>query len=137
MSLLLAILLLVMVVAQLFTFDHFLELLVTFSLPFGSATVPFVAAALVITEVFALPFLLRMPLSPAFRWVSMVSGWLATLLWVKLTFWVVVTEPLIESVGFLGTLVPLIPGWWAIFVALSLVILSGWASWGMWPGKRK
>lgn len=132
-----ALIILAMVVTQLFTFDTFLELIASFGLPFGEQFTYFTGALIVITEVFALPFLLRMPLSKAFRWVSMVCSWIVSLIWIKLTMWIVITEQPVDNVGFLGTLVGLIPGWWAIFVAISLAILAGWASWGMWPGKRK
>lgn len=132
-----AFLLLAMAVTQLFTFDEFLELLASFGLPVGGEMTYFMGAVIVVTEVFALPFLLRMPLSRAFRWVSMVCGWVAALAWVKITLWLAITEPPVDNVGFLGTLVGLMPGWWAIFVAVALAILAGWTSWGLWPGKRK
>ncbi len=136
-ALLFAAILLVMAVTQLFTFDKFLLLIQSFALPV-SMQLNYVLAALIVTfEVFSLPFLLRMPLSTAFRWVSMVSSWLISLIWLKLTLWVVLTEQPVDTVGFLGTLVGLMPGWWAIFVSVALVILAGWASWGLWPGKRK
>jgi len=129
--------LLVMVVAQLFTFDTFLTLLLSFNLPISDAMTYFLGAVLVVSEVFALPFLLRMPLSKAFRYFSMGCSWVASLIWIKLTFWVVLTEQAVDTVGFLGTVVGLMPGWWAIFVSVALAILAGWASWGLWPGKRK
>ena len=132
-----ALIILIMVVTQLFSFEKFLVLLASFDLPITAQASYFLGGLIVITEVFALPFLLRMPLSRAFRWVSMVSSWIVSLIWVKLTAWIIITEQSVENVGFLGTLVGLMPGWWAIFVAVSLAILAGWASWGLWPGKRK
>lgn len=136
-AMLYAIILGVMAVTQLFTFEHFLELLSTFTLPLGGEITYLIGALIVVTEIFALPFLLRMPLSKTFRWVSMVCGWLAPLIWIKLTLWLVIAEPLVDNVGLLGTTVGLLPGWWAVMVAAALAILAGWASWGLWPGKRK
>ena len=136
-----AIILVVMVVAQLFTYEKFLELMVGFGFPVGVQGTYFITAVLVSAEVFALPFLLRMPLSRAFRWVSMVAGWIVALLWVKLSFWIVFSDVATDTIGFLGTVVGLMPGWWAIFVSVSFAILAAWASWGMWPyakaGARK
>lgn len=136
-ALLYAVILVVFALAQLFTFDEFIELIPAFQLPLGTA-LPFVIAPLVVAaEVFALPFLLGMAVSPAFRWLSMFCGWLVAGLWAFISAWVAITHPPVETVGFLGTLAPLTPGWWAIFVSLALCILAAWASWGLWPGKRR
>ena len=136
-TMLLAILFVAMALTQLFTFEDFLQLLVSFNLPFGAQGAYFIGSFVVVAEVFSLPFLLRMPLSKAFRWVSMAFSWFATLVWIKIAAWVVLTQPGAENVGFLGTLVGLTPGWWAILVAIALAILASWATWGLWPGKRK
>jgi len=132
-----AFLLTVFVVAQLFTFESFLELLRAFDLPMTDEQAYGFTASLIAAELFALPFLLRMPLSRAFRWVSMGLGWLVALSWVGLTLWLVLTQPDVETVGFLGTAVDIIPGWWAVCISVGLGILASWASWGLWPGKRK
>lgn len=132
-----AILLLIFAVMQLFTFDKFLVLIGEFGLPGEEMTAYLVASLLVVSEVFALPFLLRMPLSPLFRWFSMILSWLAAALWIKLSFWLVLTDSPVETVGFLGTLVYVMPGWWAVLVSVALGILAAWASWGLWPGKAK
>jgi hypothetical protein len=126
----------VMLVAQLFTFEKFLQLLIDYDLPGGEVIAYLTAALIVVVELLALPFLLRMSLSPAFRWVSMVAGWLVALVWLKLTLWQVITQPLTETVGFLGTVVDTMPGWWAVCLSASFGVLAAWASWGMWPKKR-
>ena len=132
-----AVLLTGLAVAQLFTFEHFLQLLTTFEFPFGDQFAYFVGAFIVAAEVFALPFLLRMPLSPAFRWFSMFCGWAVAAAWFKISLWLVIADSAVVNVGYLGTVVDLMPGWWAIFIATALGILTIWASWGMWPGNRK
>ena len=68
-------LLVVLAVTQLFTFDEFIELVPAFNLPFGTGFTYALAPLIVATEVFAIPFLLRMQLSVAFRWLSMFCGW--------------------------------------------------------------
>jgi hypothetical protein len=132
-----AAILVVMAVAQLFSFDDFLKLVTDFGFPGGVRAGYFLASFLVTVEVFAIPFLLRMSLSPAFRWVSMVCGWLVALIWAKITIWLVIKEGIVDNVGFLGTSVPVMPGVWAVFISIALGILAAWASWGMWPGRRK
>jgi len=123
----------VMAVAQLYTFDHFLELVLTFGLPGQAATAYFLAAFLVTCEVLALPFLLRMPLSPAFRWVSMALGWIVAGLWIVLTIGLFL-QGTVGNVGFLGTVFEVFPSWWTIYISLMFGFVAVWSSWGLWPG---
>lgn len=125
----------VMVVAQLFTFETFLELFASFQLPGGTVTGYAVAAVLVAAQVFALPFLLRMAISPAFRWVSLVCAGLIADIWLFVTAWILINQRDVATVGFLGTVVDTMPGWWAFFIAIAFGILAVWSMWGMWPGK--
>jgi hypothetical protein len=135
-SILYAVILVAFAVTQLFTFEEFLVYIQSVNLPFSEginyAFVPLLIAA----EVFAIPFLLRMRLSLAFRYLSLFLGFVVAIFWVFLSSWVVLSGVSVDSIGFLGTLVPLIPGWWAIFVSLSLGILAAWSAWGLWPGKH-
>lgn len=126
-------LLVVMAVGQLFSFEKFIPLLESFGLPGGHGTATAIAGMIVVSEVFVLPFLLRMWVSPLLRVVSMILGWIVPLLWILLTVWLNVTATMAESVGIFGTKVALPVGWWAVCYAVALGILSGWASWGMWP----
>ena len=135
-SLFYAAFLVVMIVAQLFTFEKFLELIIAFNLPVSVVTVASLAPIIVTCELFALPFLLRMTVSPAFRFVSMVLGWLVSLLWLGITIWLVTSGSTVATVGFLGTAINLIPGWWAVFISVLFGIMAVWASWGMWPLRK-
>ena len=122
----------VMAVAQLYTFEQFLELVGTFGLPGQTAGAYFIAAFLVTCEVFALPFLLRMPLSPAFRWVSMALGWIVAGIWIALTIWLFL-QGRVENVGFFGTVVDVLPSWWTIYISLMFGFVAAWSAWGLWP----
>ena len=130
-------LLVVFAVTQLFTFDEFLEYFPSLGLPFGAGFVYSFAAIIVASEVFAIPFLLRMSLSPAFRWLSMLLGWFVPLFWFFISIWIISTSPAIESVAFIGGLAELPPGWWAVFTSLALGLMAAWSSWGLWPGSLK
>lgn len=132
-----ALILVVMAVGQLYGFEKFIPLIESFGLPGGHGTATLVAGMIVITEVFAVPFLLRMRLSPLMRAASMVFGWLAAALWFKLAIWANVMTSQPEAIGFLGTSVDLPVGWWAMFYAAALLVLAAWASWGMWPFRRR
>lgn len=123
----------VIAVLQLTTFDTFIEALSGFGFPGGESTALLVAVITVIAEVFALPFLLRMRLSPAFRVLSMIFGWIAVAALTKFALWMAIVRPEITAVGTVGELLGALPGWWMVFGAFGLVILAVWATWGMWP----
>lgn len=128
--------LIILVLAQLFTFDKFAPLVESFNFPGGELTGRLAASMLVICEVLALPFLLRLKLSPLMRAVSMILIWVVPVFWLKASLWLVLTDSRVSNIGFLGTLVKLTPGWWAVFVSLALGFLAAWASWGLWPIPR-
>ncbi|MFZ1249933.1 MAG: hypothetical protein WAR37_00570 [Candidatus Microsaccharimonas sp.] len=122
--------------AQLFTFEEFTQIILSYNLPF-SQTVNFALGPLVIAcEVFAVPYLLRMRLSVAFRWLSMVLGWIVPTFWIFTSVWLVSTNTSASTVAFVGSLGQLTPGYWAIAVSLALAIVAAWSSWGLWPKKQ-
>ena len=132
-SLVYAFLLVVMVLAQLFAYEKFPDLIAAYELPGGIVTAHLVAALLVISSVFALPFLLRMSVSPLMRFVSMACGWIVPTIWIVLGNSLTVFHPTIANVGLLGARVTLLPGIWVLCVAIALLVMAAWASWGMWP----
>ncbi len=127
----------ILALAQLFTFNEFLTLLEAFLLPGGAPVAHLVGGLIVVSEVFALPFLLRLKVSPLMRAVSMVLGWLVPLVWLKLTLWLIFTSNPVSNIGILGTTIKLLPGWWVACISVSLGILAAWASWGLWPYKPR
>jgi len=119
--------------AQLYTFDKFLVLLESFWLPGGAPVARLMGSVIVSSEVLALPFLLRLKLSQHMRVISMVCGWIVPIVWLKIALWLNLTVNAVSNIGFLGTVVRLVPGWWVVLVSIALGILAAWASWGMWP----
>ncbi|MFZ2125291.1 MAG: hypothetical protein WAV01_01555 [Candidatus Saccharimonadales bacterium] len=132
-----AAILVIFVLAQLFTFDDFLRLVTSFDVPGGKAVSYFLASLIVSAEVLALPFLLGMSASPLMRIISMVLGWIVPAIWIFFAVWLNVTINAVSNIGFLGTAVNLTPGWWAVCFGIAMAILAAWASWGMWPFKTK
>jgi len=128
-----AAILVIFALAQLFTFEKFLVLLESFWFPGGKPVAYLLGSLIVVCEVMALPFLLRLKLSPLMRITSMVLGWLVPIIWLFLTLWLLFTVNSVSNIGFLGTSVKLLPGWWAVFVCIAVGILAIWASWGLWP----
>lgn len=134
-SLVLAAILLVMVVAQLFTYEDFPGVVTGFWLSDDAGLSHVLAALIVVAEVSALPFLLAMRLSPLMRVLSMVSGWIAIGFWVFIAIWLNVTMTAMSSAGILGATIEFPVGRWVIWFTLALAVLTAWASWGMWPVK--
>lgn len=132
-----AVVLTVFAVAQLYSFDEFIEYIGSSELALPSAIATLFVPVLIVAEVFALPFLLRMSVSPAFRWFSMGFALLAPVLLVFISSWIVFGRYDVPTVGFLGTAVDLIPGAWAVCMSAALVVLGVWSVWGLWPGKAK
>ncbi len=132
-----AVLLVIMLVAQLFTFDTFVPFFETVALPGGALMMALIAPVITTSELAALPFLLRVRISYAFRWLSMLSGWAVAALWLLVSISALQTYPTPETVGFLGTAVNVVPGAWAIGLSLLFGIMAAWASWGMWPGTKR
>jgi hypothetical protein len=129
-------LILAMTIAQLFHFEKFIPLIEGFDLPGGELTAHLFAASIVTLEVASLPFLLRMYLSPAMRFVSMISGWIVVIFWLFVQIYLNLQHSSIENSGLLGVAVPIETGWWVVFMLAGFGILLAWASWGMWPLER-
>ena len=127
----------VMVALQLFAFEDFIPIINDYVLPSGLTTPAFVAAVIVAVEVFALPFLLRMSLSPLMRWFSLVCSVAVASAWVKLSLWALWNNNLLENSGMLGSKIAIPAGWLAVVLSFGLLVLACVCVWGMWPHVRK
>ena len=133
LSLLAAAFLIILAVSQLFKYESFSDELST-ALPGISATSShMLAALLVIGEIFALPFLLGMLLSPAMRVVSMLLGWLVTATWLSIAVQGALSGNSAVRAGLFGATVSLPAGWWAVGVFVVVAGLIGWVSYARWP----
>ncbi|HRQ87046.1 MAG TPA: hypothetical protein PLY16_02960 [Candidatus Saccharibacteria bacterium] len=122
-------------VTQLFWFENLPTLFESFG--FEPVLAVLSAALIVSLEVLAIPFLLRMRLSPAFRYLSMACGWLVAIFWISVSLYVMISGAHVSTIGFLGSEIPITPGWWAVFMSFALLVMATWASWGLWPGKAR
>jgi hypothetical protein len=127
--------LVVLALAQLYSFPEMLLIVQSFWLPGDRVTAYLLAAMIVICEVFALPFLLRMRMSSAARVTSMVLGWMVAVIWTGISVWLLVTTNAVTSTGMLGDVVTIPPGGLPLMLGLAFGVLAAWASWGMWPVK--
>jgi len=129
--------LVIMAVAQLFGFEDFIPLIQSYDLPGGFGTATLVGCLIVYIEIFALPFLLRMPLSPPMRWMSLVCGLLVPLAWIKLTIAGLSSNAAVTNSGLLGAKVTVHGGTAELVVSLILLVLAVWSVWGLWPVRKK
>ncbi len=133
----LAAVMVMLVVAQLFTFEDFPNVIHEMAISgIGDSEAILIAALIVVGEVFAIPFLLGMKLSPLMRIVSMVLGWLIGLWWLMATIYQVIEAPGIGVIGLLGATISLPAESWVLLIVMSVIVLIVWASWGLWPIRR-
>ncbi len=130
-----AAILVVMVVAQLFSFEKFIPLIADYWLPGGQGTTVLVAGVIVTTEVFALPYLLRMPLSPLMRACSIGCSFVVPLLWLWLSLRALLESNAITNGGILGEKV-VVPLEVQLVVSLVLLVLAVVSYYGL-SGRAK
>lgn len=130
----------VMTVVQLFAFEDFVPLFHDMAFPGGNGTGSLLACLIVFAEVFALPFLLRMQLSPLMRWMSLVCGWVVPVLWLAVSLWLFHVYPAsvaaTMNAGILGTDVSVANSLQIVIIAV-LFALAGYATYGLWPAQKK
>jgi hypothetical protein len=112
----------VMAVGQLFNFEDFIPAIGELQLPGMEAYAAVIAAIVVIAEVFALPFLLRMPLSPLMHWVSLACSVLVAIGWLKLSILAIMNDGV--TVPLLGTKLELLLIEPSVALVLSLVMTA-------------
>ena len=123
----------VMVVAQLFTFEKFPDVIGQLLQTDDEVLINALAAVVVIVEVTAIPFLLFMPLSPAMRLLSMISGWLTIAIWIGfITFGSVKASEAINS-GVLGATLSVPVGLWMLPILVIFGIWAGMISYRVFP----
>lgn len=132
----LAVVIVGLAVTQLYKFEDLPDVIATLGLPGGQTWAPTIAALLVVGEVLALPFLLRMTLSPAMRIVSMVSGWVVIAGWLVVSIWTNLAVGQVANSGILGATVPVPSGWGVTCIFVGLALLAAWSAWGLWPCRK-
>lgn len=92
----------------------------------GEIGAPWFVAVVVIVEVFSLPYLLQMKLSPLFRIMSGLFVVLAPLMWTCLAIWAYGND---HSTGQLSSYVSLVSSWWLVALNLAWLGVGYWALW--------
>jgi hypothetical protein len=118
----------VMAVGQLFAFEKFIPMLQEYEPLTGVGAATVVASLIVIAEVFTLPFLVRMRLSPLMRWVGLVLGVSVP------AFWLVVSASgdLWAAGSMFGSYVH-ITNLHQLVASIVLLAVSVYVARGLWP----
>lgn len=107
---------------QLITYEKFVPIIQNYQV-FDGVFGKIIAAFLVTSEVFALPFILRMRLSPLFRLFSLYCAYAASGVWIGLGVWAITVNPPTIGSGVIGSLGPDLPVWSSFFIGVILLIL--------------
>lgn len=129
----------IMVVAQLFAFENLVPLFQDMAFPGGDGTGSLLICLIAFAEIFALPFLLRMPLSPLMRWFSLGCSIFVPLAWLAVTVWLFTVQSSVLTIlmngGILGTKVH-VAAVYQLVVALVLLAGSLYTAYGLWPVRK-
>lgn len=118
---------------QLFRFDKFLPEL-NAQLPGGHGFAIFVGVVVVVAEIFAIPFLLRMKLSRLARFCSGLLVFVPAWIWLIVAIWSTGTS--VVAVQF-STYFPLDSGVWLIVFNTLWLAFNFWLAWQLGLGDLK
>lgn len=124
----------IITVAQLFTFEDFIVIIEKSLTPVSVFLAAIAPPLLVVSGVFFLPFLLRMRISIAFRWLSMILGWVSSALWLFLAVRSFYDD---SSFAILGSVVSVPGGIVSLVAAILLSAGVAVCSYALWPGAKR
>lgn len=122
-----------MAILQLFTYETFHEVTLSFGFPGGNATAIVLAVLIPLAEIMALPYLLSMKLPPKVYAVSRASVLVAAGLWVLVACWTNITGNNQDSLGIFGSTLYTPNQWWSVI----FVGLIAWAAWLIYSAKPR
>jgi|GEM_PF-2918229 len=114
-----------MLLAQLYTFDRFPEVLAsTLSLQVELASV--LCGVIVLTELLALPFLLNIPLTKLMRLVSAACGFIVLGFWTYVVICTLGTSDIMHNTAIAGDTALIPSGGWLLFFLAGLATIAAW-----------
>lgn len=108
---------LVMLVAQLFSYEDFAEVVAGYGLPGGMVTVVFLAALIPLLGFLSLPYLFSMKLHKRWRTIGRVAVIVLPSLWLLITLATNISMSGPISIGLFGASIPTPNGWWMVMFA--------------------
>lgn len=122
----LKVLLLVMALLQLVSFEAFAQTLATTGVASMQGGV-LLAVTLLALEIFSLPFLLRLWLSPLTRAISAVCVLLVPAIWLALILQTTFRTDRLENLGLFGSFIEVPSGGLALGIGVLLALLAVWS----------
>ena len=117
---------------QLFSLEEFVPIIQDYALPGGVGTATLFACGVITAQVFSLPYLLRMAVSPLFRLLSCVLSFVAPLLWFGVGIYALAADRVLENGGMLGEKLPVATDGVHIILALLLIVLAVASAYGLY-----
>lgn len=118
----------VMALLQLFHFEEFLVIIQSYNIWNSPGDAALFATGIVVMEIFALPYLLRMRLSVAFRALSVIFSVVVPILWL---YAVVLLFGTATPTGLLGDKIVVYATGWSLTYAIILLAVAIKAAWAL------
>ncbi len=135
-SLYLAFFFMVVALAQLVAFEKYPDVIAGFGLHTSQPMNFVIADVIVLLEILALPYLLRMNVSTLLLIISRTSGVLVLVFWLLIGIWQSMTAEMFQNAGLFGAKVPTPSGWWLVYYMIALLVLYGYVA-GLAKTERK
>lgn len=127
-----------MSLAQLFTLEDLIPIVNDYWLPGGAGAASLFTCVVIVAQIFALPYLLRMTISPLLRIVGAVLSFVAPLMWLGVAIYALATNRVLENGGLLGEKVPIPADGLQVAGAVILIVLAAASAYGLFElGTRK
>lgn len=119
----------IMALGQLVSLEKFVYVVADYSVGEGYAYA--IGIFVSVGAVLALPFLLRMHAPRIALHAGRVLSICVPLVWLGLSVYANTMPGTQVNAGLLGAYIPLVPGWWTVFVSAGLVVLGVWSALGL------
>lgn len=126
-----ALILTVMSLAQLFTLEDVIPIVKDYWFPGGAGVATLFVGGVVAAQVFSLPYLLRMAISPLFRVFGMVLSFVAPLMWLGAAVYAMATDRVLVNGGMLGEKLAIPADASQVAVAILLLVLAAVCAYGL------
>ena len=120
----LAMVITLLLIAQLYTFEDFPEVIESFGLPGGSITVVLLVALIPLVELLSLPYLLSMETDRRIVRVSRYAALGVGVMWALISTLILLSAQPTAQSGIFGATIPLTCGFWAIAYSALLILAA-------------